>query len=225
MTEHILVVEDDQSIVNNLSMLLCNAGYHVFTVAGQSEAVAAVENDDFDLALVDISLADGNGFGVCSYIQRTHPGIAVIFLTASDDEYSTVAGLDMGATDYISKPFRPQELLARIKVALRRGAGKEAVLEFADLRLNPANALATKSDRELNLSALEYRLLLHFLQNRSGIVTRDALRDALWDISGEYVTDNALNVAIKRLREKIEDDPSAPVLITTVRGIGWKLGR
>ena len=221
----ILVVEDDESIAESLSGLLRSNDFHVTRVKGQKAAQDALSHEGFDLSLVDIALEDGNGFAVCSYIKSNHPSTQVIFLTASDDEYSTVAGFEMGAVDYVAKPFRPQELLARIKSALRRHNGaRQTVYSFGSLTVDPSTAQVLKDGEELSLSALEYRLLLHFLQHPTGTVTRDALRDALWEVSGEYVTDNALNVAIRRLREKIEEDPSNPAVIATVRGIGWKLG-
>ena len=178
----------------------------------------------FDLALLDVTLRQGTGFGVCAAAREITPAMPVIFLTASDDEFSTVAGLDMGAADYIAKPFRARELLARIHAAARRAQPEYArePLKIGDVEVNPATAMAYKGGRELALSALEYRLLLVFAQNIGKVLTRDAVRDALWDSGGEYVSDNAITVYIKRLREKIEDDPANPRRIVTVRGLGYK---
>ena len=148
----------------------------------------------------------------------------VIFLTASDDEYSTVMGLDMGAVDYVAKPFRVRELLSRIKAALRRTGVATQKLCLGPVEIDLGAATARKKGVELDLSALEYRLLLHFAQHAGRLVTRDALRNVIWDDAGEFVSDNALNVYIRRLREKIEDDPSVPEIITTVRGMGYKAG-
>ena len=147
----------------------------------------------------------------------------VIFLTASDDEFSTVAGLDMGAVDYIAKPFRTRELLSRMRVALRKSGRTESVLEAGDVRLDVSSATVTKQGKEVFLSALEYRLLLYFLQRKGQLITRENLRDAVWDSAGEYVSDNALNVYIKRLRQKIETDPAEPTIILTVRGLGYRI--
>jgi len=180
--------------------------------------------DDFDIALLDVTLAQGNGFAVCAAAREAAPEMPVIFLTASDDEYSTVAGLDMGAVDYIAKPFRARELISRIRGALRRTAPTSNVLTAGDVRLDVASAAVTKGGREVFLSALEYRLLLYFLQHKGKLVTRENLRDAIWDSAGEYVSDNALNVYVKRLREKVETDPAEPELIVTVRGLGYKVG-
>ena len=129
-----------------------------------------------------------------------------------------------GAVDYIAKPFRARELISRIRGALRRTAPASNVLTVGDVRLDVASAAVTKDGREVFLSALEYRLLLYFLQHKGKLVTRENLRDAIWDSAGEYVSDNALNVYVKRLREKVETDPAEPELIVTVRGLGYKVG-
>ena len=220
----VLLVEDDPMIVSALAGLLEGEGYRVRAVGRQDEAVAALAETTFDLALLDVTLAQGNGFAVCAAARETAPEMPVIFLTASDDEYSTVAGLDMGAVDYIAKPFRARELISRIRGALRRTAPASNVLTVGDVRLDVASAAVTKDGREVFLSALEYRLLLYFLQHKGKLVTRENLRDAIWDSAGEYVSDNALNVYVKRLREKVETDPAEPELIVTVRGLGYKVG-
>lgn len=216
------MVEDDSGIIGSLTTLLAAEGYSVKAVSGQHDAINALSQEAFDLVLLDITLEEGNGFAVCAAAQALDPTLPVIFLTASDDEFSTVAGLEMGAVDYIAKPFRPRELLSRIKVALRR-RNREELLTVGSLQLDPGSAQATKSGVELMLSALEYRLLLYFMQHKDRVITRENLRDAIWDTAGEYVTDNSLNVYIKRLRQRIEDDPSDPKLLHTVRGLGWKL--
>lgn len=220
----ILVVEDDDAIVDTLTNLLRSEGYETEQTGRQDAAVALLESTRFDLALVDVSLAQGNGFAVCAAAKAATPSPAVIFLTASDDEYSTVAGLEMGAEDYIAKPFRARELISRIRGALRRTTPASNVLTVGDVRLDVASAAVTKDGREVFLSALEYRLLLYFLQHAGKLVTRENLRDAIWDSAGEYVSDNALNVYVKRLREKVETDPAEPELIVTVRGLGYKVG-
>lgn len=220
---HILLVEDDCSIVRSLTNLLKDEGFEVSQVSTQSGALELLQARNFDIALLDVTLEEGNGFAVCAAAQKMTPEMPVIFLTASDDEYSTVAGLDMGAVDYISKPFRARELVSRIRSALRRADHAEDVLVAGDVKLDVGSALVTKNDQEVYLSALEYRLLLYFLQHKGKLVTRDNLKDAIWDTAGEYVSDNALNVYIKRLREKVETDPSAPQIILTVRGMGYKV--
>ena len=220
----ILLVEDDASIVRALSELLRAEGYEVVDAARQDDAIRLLERDRFDLALLDVTLAQGTGFAACAAARDAAPGMPVIFLTASDDEYSTVMGLDMGAVDYVAKPFRVGELLSRIKAALRRTGVATQKLCLGPVEIDLGAATARKKGVELDLSALEYRLLLHFAQHAGRLVTRDALRNVIWDDAGEFVSDNALNVYIRRLREKIEDDPSAPEIITTVRGMGYKAG-
>ena len=220
----ILIVEDDTAIVASLTDLLRREGYETEHADGQDAAEGLLAASRFDLALVDVALAQGNGFAVCAAAKAADPAPAVIFLTASGDESSVVLGLDMGADDYIAKPFRARELISRIRGALRRTAPASNVLTVGDVRLDVASAAVTKDGREVFLSALEYRLLLYFLQHKGKLVTRENLRDAIWDSAGEYVSDNALNVYVKRLREKVETDPAEPELIVTVRGLGYKVG-
>ncbi len=220
----VLLVEDDGAIVRTLSELLADEGFSVVTEATQDGACGRLAAESFDIALLDVTLAQGNGFAVCAAAREVAPDMPVIFLTASDDEYSTVAGLDMGAVDYIAKPFRARELVSRMRGALRRTSPADNVLTVGDVRLNVTSGAVTRGGTEVFLSALEYRLLLYFLQHKGKLVTREMLRDAIWDSAGEYVSDNALNVYIKRLREKVETDPSDPQIIVTVRGLGYKVG-
>lgn len=177
----------------------------------------------FDLALIDISLPDGNGFTVCTQIKEAQD-IPVIFLTASGDEASVVTGLNMGADDYITKPFRPRELIARIRATLRKSGNSPSSFEICGLHVDTSSGVVKKHGSEVFLSALEYRLLLVFINNPKSIITRSRLLDELWDAAGEFVNDNTLTVYIKRLREKIENDPANPQIILTVRGTGYRLG-
>lgn len=221
--KQIFLVEDDSTIARNLSLMLRGEGYEVTCVPTRSAAAERLSEHKFDLALVDISLPDGNGFAVCTEIKERQD-IPVIFLTASDDEASVVTGLNMGADDYVTKPFRPRELVARIKAALRKGGKASSSFNIGGLLVDTASGIVKKNGSEIFLSALEYRLLLVFVSNPKSIITRDRLLNELWDAAGEFVTDNALTVYIKRLREKIEDDPAAPRIIRTVRGTGYRLG-
>lgn len=221
--KRIFLVEDDRAIARNLVLLLRGEGFSVVHAPTQGEALAMAAEQQFDLALVDVALPDGNGFTVCTEIKETQD-IPVIFLTASGDEASVVTGLNMGADDYVTKPFRPRELIARIKAALRRSGRSPAAVEICGLHVDTSGGIVRKNGREVFLSALEYRLLLVFVNNPKGIVTRSRLLDELWDAAGEYVNDNTLTVYIKRLREKIEDDPANPQIILTVRGTGYRLG-
>lgn len=218
----ILLVEDDKSIIANLSEFLKTEGFCVKHANGQKAALALVDSEAFDLVLIDISLSDGNGFAVCSAIKADYK-IPVIFLTASGDEYSTVTGFNLGADDYIAKPFRPRELISRIKNVLRLTGNAGTTLQLGDVLVDTVRGSATKNGEDLFLSALEYRLLLVFLNNRGAVLSRTQLLEAIWNIAGEYVNDNTLTVYIKRLREKIENDPQNPMVIKTVRGLGYKV--
>ncbi len=219
----IFLVEDDKEIAKNLALLLRSEGFTVFSAPTQREAVAMLAGSRFDLALVDISLPDGNGFTVCTEIKQMQD-IPVIFLTASGDESSVVTGLNMGADDYITKPFRSRELIARIKTALRKNGSFPSAFGICDLSVDTASGIVKKDGNEVFLSALEYRLLLIFINNPKSIIPRSRLLDELWDAAGEFVNDNTLTVYIKRLREKIENDPANPQIILTVRGTGYRLG-
>ena len=219
----LLLVEDDRAIVENLSAVLKGEGFQILSAPGQKAALKLLEQENFDLLLLDVSLKDGNGFSVCSAVKAVSD-LPVIFLTASGDEFSVVTGLELGAEDYISKPFRPRELVSRIRSVLRRCGKTQAVLEIGELRVDTVRALVTKGGMECFLSALEYRLLLFFLNHKGQVLSRNQLLEEIWDAAGEFVNDNTLTVYIKRLREKIETDPQNPEIIRTVRGLGYKLG-
>lgn len=218
----ILLVEDDKSIVSSLTQFLSSEGYEVTSTSGQSGALALMEREPFDLVLLDISLSDGSGFTVCSAVKSAYQ-IPVIFLTASGDEYSTVTGFEIGADDYISKPFRPRELISRIKNILRLTKAAGSVIQIGEITVDTVKGTASRNGSDLYLSALEYRLFLVFLNNRGAVLSRTQLLETIWDIAGEFVNDNTLTVYIKRLREKIEDDPQNPTIIKTVRGLGYKV--
>lgn len=218
----ILLVEDDGQIASYLGELLRAEGFDTQIAGSKKEASECLLIQAFDLVLLDVSLPDGNGFSICAEIKKEYE-IPVIFLTASGDEYSVVAGLDMGADDYIAKPFRPRELISRIRSVLRRCKKEQRILSCGDLKVNVSSATVTKGEKELFLSALEYRLLLILLQNKGQILTRNQLLEEIWDASGEYVNDNTLSVYMKRLREKIEENPQSPRLLHTIRGIGYRM--
>ena len=217
----LLLVEDDPDIVKSLSAYLTAEGFDVRTAAGEHAAKEAMQRCRPALLLVDLSLADGDGFGVCRVANEKK--LPVIFLTANDTEMSVIRGLDLGAEDYITKPFRPRELLSRIKNVLRRSAGTSPVITVGALAIDTESGTVTKNGRELALSALEYRLLLQLFSNRGRLLTREHILQDIWDISGDYVNDNTLTVYIKRLREKIEEDPQRPKIIKTVRGMGYRV--
>ena len=219
--EKLLLVEDDPTLIRMLTSFLTTENFQITSVTGQKAAAESMETGRPDLALVDISLAEGNGFAVCSHAKEL--GVPVIFLTASSDEFSVVTGLDMGADDYISKPFRPRELVSRIRSVLRRAGKRQSIITLGDLSVDTDKGTVTRDGKEVYLSALEYKLFLVFLNNRGQVLTRDKLLEEIWDSAGDYVGDNTLTVYIKRLREKIEQDPQNPVYIRTVRGLGYRL--
>lgn len=217
----ILIVEDDITIIRTLEAYLLSEGFETVSVSGQRQALAALENENVDLLLLDISLAEGNGFAVCE-AAKGH-GLPVIFLTASGDENSVVRGLDMGADDYIAKPFRPRELVSRIRSVLRRSGKTKRVVMLGSVSVDAEKGIVSKNGTEINLSALEFRLLMAFVNHRGKLLTRNALLEEIWDAGGDFVNDNTLTVYIKRLREKIEDDPQKPEIIKTVRGLGYRV--
>ena len=219
----ILIVEDDISIVRNLSALLKSEGFDTVSAYDVKSAGDKVSEMRFDLVLLDINLPDGNGFSLCKKIKSVSDS-PVIFLTASSDEFSVVTGLDIGADDYIEKPYRPRELISRIRSVLRRSGKSQSIISFGNVSIDTEKGIVTKNGSDVFLSALEYRLLLVFLNNPGVILTRNKLLSEIWDIAGDYVNDNTLTVYIKRLRDKIEDDIQNPQIILTVRGLGYKLG-
>ena len=217
----ILLVEDDGAIVRMLSEYLNGEGFLTATAATEAAAKAALADAPFDLALLDVSLARGSGFAVCAAAKER--GIPVIFLTASGDENSVVRGLDMGADDYITKPFRPRELVSRIKSVLRR-TGAEPVISIGNgITVDPDRGIVQRDGEPIKLSALEFRLLTVFLNHRGKLLTRAKLLEDIWDIAGDFVNDNTLTVYIKRLREKLGDHGSEPQIIKTVRGPGYRM--
>ena len=221
-TTKILLVEDDRLIIENLTEFLKGEGFEEQYAEGQEKAMRLLEEQEFDLILLDVTLAQGNGYSACTQIKSRYE-IPIIFLTALDDEFSVVTGLEMGADDYISKPFRPRELVSRMRTVLRRTGRNQKMLSCQDICVDPVKGITTKKGEEVFLSALEYRLLLVFFQHRGMVMSRSMLLEEIWDIAGEYVNDNTLTVYIKRLREKIEDNPQEPKIIKTVRGLGYKM--
>lgn len=219
----ILIVEDDSAIVRNLSELLRQEGFLVSCALDCKEAQCKLEGSQFDLVLLDILLPDGNGFSLCKMIKSV-TDCPVIFLTASSDEFSVVTGLDIGADDYIEKPYRPRELISRIKSVLRRCGKSQSTVRVGNIIVDIDKGTVTKNGKDVFLSALEYKLLLVFLNNPDVILTRNKLLSEIWDVAGDFVNDNTLTVYIKRLRDKVEDDVQNPKIILTVRGLGYKTG-
>lgn len=219
----ILILEDDNTIASGLEYSLKIEGYETVCAKNVSQALAAIEEDTFDLYILDVNLPDGSGYDVCRAV-RGRGNTPVIFLTAFDDEVNVVMGLEMGADDYVSKPFRLRELLARVKVVLKRSSAAEgSLIELETLTINFAEGKVYKNGDPVFMTALEYRVLLILLNNRGKVMTRNQILESIWDVSGDFVNDNTLTVYIKRIREKIEDEPNNPKIIKTVRGFGYRI--
>lgn len=225
---NILLVEDDKTIASGLEYSLQQDQFSTVLChdVASAKRVLAEKMDQFDLCLFDLSLPDGSGYELCKMVKQ-RSDMPVIFLTAVDDEVNVVMGLDMGADDYITKPFRIRELLSRIKSVLRRYHKQpqaKVVIEIDPIRIHTLEGKVYKHGIEIPLTALEYRLLLIFANHPGQILSRNQLLEQIWDVAGDFVNDNTLTVYMKRLREKLEDDPKAPTIIKTVRGFGYKVG-
>ncbi len=224
----ILLVEDDRTIASGLEYSLKQEGYETFLCHNAASAIEVINHklNDIDLCLLDLNLPDGSGYDLCEFVKKQRD-IPVIFLTAYDDEVNVVMGLDMGADDYITKPFRIRELISRIKSVHRRyhrDPQPRNSIVIANIQINLLDGKVYKNSQEIVLTALEYRLFLIFANHIGQVLTRTQLLDRIWDVGGDFVNDNTLTVYIKRLREKLEDNPQNPTLIKTVRGMGYKVG-
>lgn len=218
----IFVLEDDNAIGMGLTYSLENEGYSVTLAKDVKSALNIINEKEFALYILDLTLPDGSGYDVCRKIKEIGD-LPVIFLTAYDDEVNVVMGFEMGADDYISKPFRVKELLVRIKSVLRRynKESNDGIVKIRDLVIYTNEAKVYKNGAEIILTAMEYRLLLILLNNRGRVLSRNQLLENIWDIDGDFVEDNTLTVYIKRLRDKIEEEPTKPDIIKTVRGLGY----
>lgn len=222
----ILFIEDDKHIAEGLCFLLEKEGFETEIAATAKEGLRKAGCGDYHLVLLDVSLPDGDGFELFHEIKKKME-VPVIFLTAMDEETDIVKGFDLGADEYITKPFRPRELLSRIRNVMRHsGIGQETKDEIAigNVRINRKQGLVYKNNERLELTALEYKLLVLFFENKGRILTRTQILANIWDESENFVNDNTLTVYIKRLREKIEDNPNVPQIIKTVRGMGYQIG-
>ena len=219
---NIFLLEDDEAVGLGLCYSLQNEGYNVTHAKTVAEALDIIEKSKFSLYILDLTLPDGNGYDVCKKIKALGD-LPVIFLTACDDEVNVVMGFELGADDYISKPFKIKELILRIKNVLRR-YNKDfhgGIIKIKKLEVNTNEAKVYKNGEEIILTALEYRLLLILLNNRGVVMSRTKLLENIWDVTGDYVEENTLTVYIKRLRDKIEGEPNNPEFIKTIRGIGY----
>ena len=219
---NIFVLEDDNAIGIGLRYALENEGYCVTICKSVKEAMKIISDVSFSLYLLDLTLPDGNGYDVCKAV-KAQGDLPVIFLTAFDDEINVVTGFDLGADDYISKPFRVRELLARIRSVLKRYSREndDGIIKIGNITVNTNQAKVFTAGSEIILTAMEYRLLLIMINNAGHILSRNQLLEELWDVEGDFVNDNTLTVYIKRLRDKIEEDAADPIIIKTVRGLGY----
>lgn len=221
----IFAAEDDPIIQDGLKIALVQEGWELVTAASVGEAKSKLSQiKDIDICILDIMLPDGTGYDICNEIRKSSD-TPIIFLTACDDEVHTVLALEQGADDYIAKPFRMRELIARIKAVLRRTGRKEETADIVKIGTNEVNIRTGKvyrSGSEIILTAMEYKLLLIFINNRGAVLSRQQLLHNIWDVAGDFVTDNTLTVYVKRLREKLEDE-NGEEIIQTVRGLGYRL--
>lgn len=218
----ILLVEDSETIIMGLKYSLEQENFNVKVSKTVIDTKKIIEQEEFDLVLLDITLPDGNGFEICKFIKQIKD-IPVIFLTARDEETNVVMGLDLGADDYIIKPFRIRELISRINSVLRRydkQENKTNILEYKNIKIDINLAKVYKDGKEIVFTSLEYKMLLMLFSNQNKLITREELLDKIWDIAGNFVNDNTLTVYIKRIREKLEDEN----IIKTVRGLGYRIG-
>ncbi len=220
----ILLVEDDLSLIDGLEFSLQKNGFQVEVARTVRDALTVIQVQKYDLLLLDLTLPDGSGFEICKRVRRTSD-VPIIFLTASDEEVNIVMGLDLGGDDYITKPFKLNELLSRINALLRRaGLSAAAPLELKSngLVVSLPEGRVFKGAAEIELTAAEYRLLCLLMQNPNMVLTREVIFDRLWDSSGSFIDDNTLSVYVRRLRSKIEDDPENPQFLLTLRRLGYK---
>ena len=219
----ILLVEDNETITMGLKYSLEQEKFEVDTAKNVVTAKSKIKKQDFDLYLLDIALPDGEGYEICKYVKEKG-NYPVIFLTAKDEETDVVQGLDMGADDYVIKPFRTRELISRINSVLRR-YGNETIdenqIKCQNIVIDNNTAKVYKNGEEVILTSLEYKILLLLFNNKNILVKREQILDKIWDVAGNFVNDNTLTVYIKRIREKIDDKDGE--IIQTVRGIGYRV--
>ena len=223
----ILLLEDDISLVDGLKYSLKKNGFETEIVRTVFEALNSIGNiGKYDLLILDVTLPDGTGFDVCEAVRRQGQQVPIIFLTASDEEVNIIRGLDSGGDDYITKPFRLGELCSRIRALLRRAgvsnANNTTVIECGDITIDLLGSRALLNGKNLELTSAEYRLLCLLVRNVNRIVTREIILSELWDEAGNFVDNNTLSVYVRRLREKVEADPSHPQHLITVRGFGYQ---
>ncbi len=227
MKNKILVLEDDISLIDGLKYSLKKSVFDVDFVRSVQETLTYLpEIENYDILILDVTLPDGTGYEVCEKVRKKESQIPIIFLTASNEEVSIIRGLDCGGDDYITKPFKLGELCSRIRALLRRAGlsnqGTGTVMECGDIKIDLLGSRVLLKGKTLELTAAEYRLICLLVKNANRIITRDIILDELWDSTGDYVDNNTLSVYVRRLREKVETDPSHPEHLLTVRGFGYQ---
>lgn len=227
MENRILLLEDDISLVDGLKYSLNRNGFEVDLVRTVEEAVSILpEIGRYDVLILDVTLPDGTGFEVCEKVRIQGNQIPIIFLTASDEEVNIIRGLDSGGDDYITKPFKLGELCSRIRALLRRtgisNQNNNASMECGDISIDLFGSRVLMRGKLLDLTSAEYRLICLLVRNSNRVVTRNSILNELWDSTGDFVDDNTLSVYVRRLREKLEVDPSHPEHLMTVRGFGYQ---
>ena len=219
----ILIVEDDDAILDGLTFCLKKEGFEIIPTEYAKKGIEIALEEKVDLLILDINLPDINGLQLYRMIKEKKD-IPTIFLTANDSELSIVEALDSGADDYITKPFKTRELISRVHSVLRRSKREEqSIIEIKDIVINLTEAKVYKKGNLIFLTTLEYKILLIFFMHPNWVFTREEILANIWDTDQEYVNDNTLTVYIKRIREKIEDDPTNPKIILTVRGVGYRV--
>lgn len=219
MKMKVLLVEDSPMIVKGLVYTLEQEQFDVTSAMSYAMAEDIIyEGQDFDLAILDIMLPDGDGRNICRILKEER-NIPVIFLTAKDEESDVVQGLDMGADDYIIKPFRNRELISRINNVMRRTGKTQKIITVGEISVDTEKDIVTVNDKEVIFTALEYRILLMLFQNQGRTVTRQQILDKIWDMAGNFVEDNTLTVYIKRIRKKLGEAD----VIKTVKGVGYRV--
>ena len=217
----ILLVEDDETLSMGIEYSLKNDGFEVECAYTLKQAEEKYE--DVDMILLDVTLPDGTGYDLCRKVRKKSE-VPIIFLTACDEEVNIVLGLDMGAHDYITKPVRIRELTARIKAVARRKSKNTSndMITFRDLTIYPLKFEVYKDGEKIQLTTMEYKLLLMMIKNMGNVLTRKQLLSSLWDVDGDFIDEKTLTVYIKRLREKLKEDKNCPY-IETIRGIGYRI--
>jgi DNA-binding response OmpR family regulator len=224
MADRVLLVEDDPTVRTLVRMLLQDEGLEVIEAASGTEALDRFRDHDPDLVLLDVRLPGVNGFEVCRQVRRTSD-VPIIMVTAQDDSHDVVAGLELGADDYVTKPFNDRELLARVRAQLRRRHGASAhdeVLHAGDVEVRVAEGIATKAGVALALTKTEYHLLRHLAAHPNRVFSREQLLEQVWGYASGGDT-RVVDTHVARLRAKVESTPSHPTLIHTIRGLGYKL--